>query len=88
MGLLGCAALGLVLGWVVFLVARGMRGILAMSSRALIFAAAVFFGAAALALIHVGPSGALTTSIGVGVGALCAWALLGVKASSIAQAGG
>jgi hypothetical protein len=90
MGLLGAAALGFVSGWVCFLVARGTRGMFGMSLPALGFAAAMFFGATALALIHVGSNGALTTSIGVGAGALAACAVFWIApaASSVDQNGG
>jgi len=89
-GIVGSAALGLVLGWITFSVTRGTRGTLGMISRAILFTAAMFAGAAALAFLHVGSDGALTASIGFGVGALAASAALGIRrsASSINHNGG
>jgi hypothetical protein len=89
-GLLGSAAFGLVIGWLCFLVARGTRGAFGVSARSLIFTAATFLGSAALAFFHVGSNGALTMSIGAGLGVLAGAAVFGIRpvASSIGQNGG
>jgi hypothetical protein len=88
--LLGSAALGLVLGWLSFLAGRGTRGRFGVSARALAFAGVALIGGAALGFFHVGPNGALTAAVSVGIGAACAAAVLGVRpiASSIDQTGG
>lgn len=90
MGIVGSAALGLVLGWISYSVARGAPGTHGMSSRAFLFTTAMLVGAAALALLHVGPGGALTAAIGFGAGAMAASAALGIRqsASSNNQNGG
>lgn len=79
MGVVGAAALGLVLGWISCLAARGTRGAFRISARAFAFAAAMFAGAAALTLLHVGLNGALAASIGFGAGSLTAAAVLGIR---------
>lgn len=90
MALLGSAALGLVLGWLSFLVGRGTRGMLGVSARAFAFACVALAGAASLGFFHVGLSGVLAAAIGVGAGVLAAEAALGIgpAASSIDQTGG
>ena len=90
MALLGSAALGLVLGWLSFLVGRGTRGMLGVSARALAFAGVALIGAAALGFFHVGLNGALAAAISLGVGVLAAAAAIGIgpAASSIGQTGG
>lgn len=80
MALLGSAALGLVLGWLSFLVSRGSRAQFSVS--ALGFAAVALIGAAALAFFYVGLAGALAASIGVGAGMLGASAVLGIKTAT------
>src|SRR5258708_5653698 len=89
-GIVGSAVLGRVLGWICFSLTRSPRGTLGMRSRAILFTTATFAGAAALALLHVGSDGAVTTSIGFGVGALAESAVSGIRqsASSINQNGG